>query len=132
MKPSYFVNWIFNSFPVSAGGLALYRIFTSLYILLFLMPSFEMYSFLGSLPDEFYHPPPGPMSIFHGFPSTTIFYILHGGLILSLLGILLGYKTKYSSILSAVFLLIIKGFFYSVGKINHDLLIIIVPLVFDR
>lgn len=109
--------------------MALYRIFTALYILLVLMPSTEMYTFLGALPDDFYHPPPGPMVLLDGFPPTLIFYILHLFLILGLLGMLVGYKTIFSSILVGVALLVIKGFFYSIGKINHDLLIVMVPLI---
>ena len=124
-----FRNWIFNSFSVSPEGLGLYRIFTALFTLLFLLPPTEMYEVLGSIPDVFYSPPPGPMLLFDGFPSEMIFLTLHSVLIISLLCLLVGYKTFYSSIIAGLMLLAIKGFFYSLGKINHDLLLSVVPIV---
>lgn len=124
-----FTNWIFNSFSVTPEGLGLYRIFTALFTLLFLLPPTEMYELLGSIPDEFYSPPPGPMLLFDGFPSETIFLTLHSVLIISLFCLLVGFKTFYSSIIAGLMLLAIKGFFYSLGKINHDLLLSVVPIV---
>lgn len=121
-------SWIFNSFRVTAEGLALYRVFTALFILSFLLPNMEMYEFLGGLPDDFYTPPPGPMWLFDGFPTATVFNLLHAVLIISLISLLVGFRTSYASILTGVILLIIKGFFYSVGKINHDLLVAVVPI----
>lgn len=128
-KEGRFSHWIFNSFSVTAEGLGLYRIFAALFILFFLLPSTEMYSFLGSLPSEFYAPPPGPMWLFYGFPPESVFYVLHGLFVVSLLCLLVGYKTSLASILAGVLLLAIKGLFYSVGKINHDLLLSVVPIV---
>lgn len=124
-----FSRWIFDSFSVTPQGLGLYRIFTSLFILCFLLPSPGMYELLGSLPDDFYAPPPGPMWLFDGFPSEEFFFISHAILILSLALLLTGYKTFWASISTGLILLVIKGFFYSLGKINHDLLLTIVPLV---
>jgi uncharacterized membrane protein YphA (DoxX/SURF4 family) len=124
-----FSRWIFDSFSVSPEALGLYRIFTALFILCFLLPSTEMYSFLGSIPNDFYAPPPGPMWFFEGFPSEGFFYFLHGILIILLVLLLIGYKTPWVSIFAGVVLLIIKGFFYSLGKINHDLLLALVPIV---
>lgn len=124
-----FSDWIFNSFSVTAEGLGLFRIFTALFILCFLMPSVEMYGFLGSLPDDFYAPPPGPMWLFEGFPPEAFLLKLHAVLIILLIALLVGFKTTWTSILIGVILLVIKGFFYSVGKINHDLLLALTPTV---
>lgn len=109
--------------------MALFRIFASLFLLLFMLPSAGVYEFLGSLPDDFYLPPPGPMMLFDGFPSVTIFRILHGLLIVALLFLLVGFKTKMISILTGILLLCINGFVYSLGKIDHDILIAVVPFV---
>ncbi|MDZ7720690.1 MAG: HTTM domain-containing protein [Balneolaceae bacterium] len=124
-----FSNWIFRSFSVTPEGLALYRIFTSLFLLAFLLPSTGIYSFLGSLPQDFYNPPPGPMAIFQDFPPEIVFYILHFFLVASLISLLIGFKTKFVSLSTGVIILVLKGLFYSVGKINHDLLIAVVPMV---
>jgi hypothetical protein len=88
-----------------------------------------MYTFLAELPQAFYTPPPGPMFLFDSFPPAQVFWLLHGMLILSLLAMLVGFKTTVSSFAAGLLLLIIKGFFYSTGKINHDLLLAIVPMV---
>lgn len=124
-----FSDWIFNSFQVTPEGLGLFRIFAALFILCFLMPSTEMYDFIGSLPDDFYAPPPGPMWLFDGFPGEEFFMALHLTLIVLLVLLLVGYKSQWVSILVGVVLLIIKGFVYSVGKINHDLLLPLTPIV---
>lgn len=128
-KVNNFSTWIFDSFQVRKEGLGLYRIFTALFILCFLLPSPEMYELLGSLPNDFYAPPPGPMWMFDGFPSEEFFYISHAILISLLILLFAGYKTFWASVLTGLVLLIIKGFFYSLGKINHDLLLAIVPIV---
>ncbi len=124
-----FTGWIFDSFSVTPEGLGLYRIFTALLILSFMLPSTEMYYFLPSLPNDFFNPPPGPMWFFEGFPSEIIFFLLHAILILALICVLVGFKTTLTSISAGIVLLIIKGFFYSLGKINHDLLLAVVPIV---
>lgn len=124
-----FSRWIFDSFSVSPQGLGLYRIFTALFILCFLMPPMQMYEFLGSIPGDFYAPPPGPMWFFDGFPSEGFFFISHIVLIILLVLLLAGYKTFWASIFTGSALLVIKGFFYSLGKINHDLLLSIAPIV---
>jgi uncharacterized membrane protein YphA (DoxX/SURF4 family) len=98
-------------------------------MLFFLLPSIDIYSFIGSLPSDFFVPPPGPMMLFEGFPSHWLFLILHGLLILSLCLMILGWRTKFASLATGIIFLIINGFIYSAGKINHDMLIIVVPML---
>lgn len=129
MNQTKFSSWIFDSFKVSPEGLGLYRIFCGLFLLLFLLPPAGIYWFISSLPHTFFQPPPGPMALFNGFPSHSVLLLLHTLLILSICSMTLGWHTKKSSILTGVLLLAIKGFVYSVGKINHDFLIIIVPVL---
>src|SRR5690625_7772445 len=92
-------------------------------ILFFLMPPFSLYGYLGSLPSDLFSPPPGPMMLFSGFPSATTLQALHLLLIVSVLSLLLGYRTRFSSLLTGLLMLTLKGFIYSVGKTNHDLMI---------
>lgn len=122
-------RWIFDSFSVSPEGMGLYRIFVAVFILGFILPDIEMYEFLGTVPNELFSPPPGPMWFFEGFPSESVFLLLHSLLIVSLVCLLVGFRTKWASILAGVLLLAIKGFFYSIGKINHDLLLSVLPIV---
>ena len=122
--------WLFHSYRISTEGLALYRIFVGLMILYFLMPPFSIYSYIGQLPSDFYTPPPGPMMLFSGFPSAITLQLLHLLLIRSAGALLVGYRTRLSSLLTGLLMLTLKGFIYSVGKINHDLMISLVPLLF--
>jgi uncharacterized membrane protein YphA (DoxX/SURF4 family) len=126
---SAFESWIFDSFPVTPEGLGLYRIFCALFLLFFSLPTFGEYTFLSRLPADFFSPPPGPMMIFNGFPPAYILLGIHCLLIAVLICLAIGYYTKASSIATGVLLLILKGFLYSLGKIDHDILLIVVPLV---
>ena len=122
-----FSKWIFDSYHPTAKGLALYRIFTALMFLIFLMPDATYYSDMADFPDEFFSPPPGPMMFFSEFPSAWFFYTIHVLLALSWVGVLLGYKTRFCSLAAAGFMLLLMGFIFSIGKVNHQMLLVLVP-----
>ena len=129
MKSNWFDRWIFESYQPTVQGLALFRIFASMLILFFLMPDATYYFDLASFPDDFFTPPPGPMMFFDSFPPAWVFFLIHGLLALSWICILFGYKTQIASIAAAIFMLILLGFIFSIGKVNHQMLIIILPLL---
>lgn len=125
-------SWIFDSFDVSPKGLALYRITVAVFALLFAAPGFNPYfrfDALGALPDVFFLPPPGPMQLAWGFPPEPVFSVLHILLVLSLTALLLGYRTRTASIATTGLMLFGYGFLYSLGKINHNILFVLLPLV---
>lgn len=129
MKIDRFSRWIFNSYSPTVGGLALFRIFTALMFLFFLMPDASYYSDLANFPDDFFSPPPGPMMLIDSFPPAWFFYTVHLFLIVSWLGILAGYKTRVSSLMAGVFMLILLGFIFSIGKVNHQMLLVLLPVI---
>ncbi|MEX2455841.1 MAG: hypothetical protein WD381_00940 [Balneolaceae bacterium] len=129
MMNTKFENWIFNSYSPTANGLALYRIFAALFFLIFLFPDVAFYSTLESLPDEFFTPPPGPMMLFDEFPPEIFLRFVHGLLMVSWVGVLVGFKTKWSSILAGLSMLVLQGFMFSLGKINHEILLSVTPVV---
>lgn len=124
-------RWIFESFTVTPEGLGLLRIFTALFLLFFLIPGggTAHYQFLSSLPSDFYAPPPGPMMLFDSFPGLVTFQVLQTAVILSVLMILVGYHTKWASIITGLIVLMLQGFIFSVGKIDHEILVAIVPII---
>ena len=126
-----FNRWIFESWSVSAEGLGLLRIISALFILFFLIPGYgtSHFNFLADLPPDFYAPPPGPMMLFESFPSAAIFQWVHTVLLFSLFAMLLGYRTKLTSILAGISILILQGIIFSVGKVNHEILVAVVPVV---
>lgn len=129
MMNSKFENWIFNSYSPTSEGLGLYRIFAALFFLVFLFPDVAFYSTLDSFPDAFFTPPPGPMVLFDGFPPETFLRFIHGLLMVSWVGVLVGYKTKWSSILAGLSMVILQGFMFSLGKINHEILLAATPII---
>lgn len=125
-------RWIFNSFQVSSHSLACCRILTALYLLLVISPGHSAqldFSFLASVPDVFYSPPPGPMHFFNGFPSAIYFECIHFLLNICGVALLIGYRTRVVSIAISLLLLAGFGFSYSLGKINHNILFLLLPLV---
>lgn len=129
MNHNRFSSWIFDSYHPTTKGLSLFRIFAALMFLFFLMPNAVYYPDLAALPDDFYSPPPGPMMFFCSFPPAWFLYTVHILLVISWLGVLSGYKTRVSSLMAAAFMLILLGFIYSVGKVNHQMLLVILPAI---
>lgn len=124
-----FENWIFNSYSPTAEGIALYRIFAALFFLIFLLPDVAFYTTLNSLPNDFFTPPPGPMMLLDQFPPELFLRSVHILLIISWVCILVGFKTKWSSILAGLSMLVLQGFMFSLGKINHEILLSVTPIV---
>ncbi|REL33300.1 hypothetical protein DYD21_10995 [Rhodohalobacter sp. SW132] len=129
MQKNKFEQWIFESYSPGAEGLAIYRIFASLLFLFFLLPDFGLYSVLTSYPTDFFTPPPGPMMLFDDFPPEIFLQAVHILLILSWIGVLLGIYTKISSVTAGISMLILQGFMFSLGKINHELLLSVTPII---
>lgn len=126
-----FDRWIFETYHVSSEGLGLFRICSSLFLLLFLIPGngLEHYRYLASFPSDLYMPPPGPMMLFDSFPPFMVFQVIYGLIILFALGMLLGYRTKISSILAGLSILAMQGLIFSIGKVNHEILVALFPIL---
>lgn len=131
MNQKAFQIWIFESFTARAEGLALARIFSALFILFFLVPGSgtDHFAYLSTVPSDFFDPPPGPMMFLDQFPPLWVFQAVHTLIIFAVLAMLIGYYTKWTSILAGVSILFLQGFIYSLGKVNHEILIATVPVV---
>lgn len=127
-----FDRWIFDSFIVTPEGLGLYRIAFAAFALLLLTPGHSAlidFAAAATLPDAFFHPPPGPMMLFSGFPPRLIVDAIELLLTLSLVALLLGYRTRLASLATGGFMLLGYGFAFSTGKVNHVMLFVLLPLV---
>lgn len=125
-------RWIFESWSFSSQALGLFRIFYALFVLFIIMPSqppYVFYGFLTDLPQELFFPPPGIMMLFGGFPPAWFFNSIELLLTISLTAMLLGWKTMFFSMLTGLLIFTGNGFSFSMGKINHDLLLPLVPLL---
>lgn len=130
-KENPFNQWIFHSYSITKEGLGLMRIVLSLFLLYFLIPGngWGHFLFLSTIPHDFYAAPPGPMMLFDQFPSHLFLVTLYLTCILSVILMMIGYKTKWVSILTGLSILTLQGVIFSVGKINHEILVALVPVV---
>lgn len=131
-RSSWLYHRVVHANKVTPEGLALYRIVTALFVLLLAGPAFSPYfefASFAALPDSMYLPPPGVMQLIPGFPPEAFFHVLHVLIIVSWVAILFGYRTRIASVLATVFMLVGFGFMYSVGKINHNILFVLLPFV---
>lgn len=122
--------WIFDAYALSASSLAVSRILYALFVLLIIAPGhLTDFSFLASFPDAFFNAPVGPMLLFGTFPPAWVFEGINVLLNLSLVALLLGYRTPQASLLTGLLFFLEFGFYFSFGKIDHIILFLVVPLV---
>jgi hypothetical protein len=121
-----FDNWIFHGFPIDPESLAIYRIVYALYFLLFGIPSFV---WLAAYPEVFYNPPLSLASLFSRFPNYAVLQTLSTVVCVLLVLLLFGYRTPLVSVLLSVMLVIGYSFKYAFGKIDHDLLPLLIPSI---
>jgi len=130
-KKSSFDRWIFHSYSGTPEGLGILRIIFSSFLLFFLIPGngIAHFEFISSIPADFFNPPPGPLRILGGYPELIVFRFLRLIIILSAVAMMLGFFTKKASIAAGISILLLQGAVYSVGKVNHEILIGMVPLL---
>lgn len=130
-QSSSFNRWIFQSYSGTPGGLGIFRIVFAGFLLFFLIPGngTAHFEFLSSMPADYFNPPPGPLRLLDGYPPLLYFRILRLTIILSAVALLLGFFTKKVSIITGVAVLLLQGGIFSVGKVNHEILIGMVPLI---
>jgi hypothetical protein len=117
-------NWIFHGFPIDSESLAIYRIIFALYFLLFGIPSFV---WLADYPEVFYNPPLSVASLFSRFPNYAVLQALSTVVCVLFVLLLFGYRTPLVSVLLSVVLVVSYSFKYAFGKIDHDLLPLLIP-----
>jgi uncharacterized membrane protein YphA (DoxX/SURF4 family) len=121
-------RFIFEEYKTNASGLGIYRILFAAYILIYLPQQLWVPDF----PDSFFNPPFGLTLFFTGFPGVLYFYLLNGVAIVAAVCLLFGYKTRVASIGFSLLLLGCNYWAYSFGKINHDIPLILIPLIMQR
>lgn len=107
------------------SDLAIYRIVYSVLVLI----SLPQISFVSSFPDSLYAPAPGPFRLLSGVPPQPILFTIQVLLALSLACLVVGLHTRLASLATGVLFLVSFGFLYSFGKVDHAILVAVVPLV---
>jgi uncharacterized membrane protein YphA (DoxX/SURF4 family) len=118
-------RWIFREYAPLARSLSLYRMVYALLLMIFAIP---YSSAVASLPPSFFAPPLGPGMLFHSFPPVWFFWGLDYLIELAAVCLFFGYRTRTAALTLVALLLLLNTFRYSVGKIDHEILIILTPL----
>lgn len=127
-----FERWAFESTYLSGAGLGLFRIFFAGGLLLLTTPghdTFLTFTSVTDLPASQFSPPFGPMMLFTGFPADGIIGALEVVVAVGLAAVVVGYRTRPSSIVVAVTLLFLWGVKYSGGKIDHASVLLVIMLL---
>ena len=118
--------WIFEEYRASTMDLAIFRIIYALFMLLTVPP---VAPWIARAPHAFFSPPVSLAALFPDFPPAWLVTTLNVGVAAFLSLLLVGWKTRMASLGMAALLLVLKSFEYSMGKINHEVLLIVIPLV---
>ena len=117
-------GWLLNS-PVSGRDLSLFRIVYALLVLLTIYRS----DYAASVPQVAFDPPTGPFMLLASAPSPSVIWALQAVLCLSLAALAIGWRTKLAGVVAGVLQIVIYGIGYSYGKIDHTILLPLVPLL---
>jgi uncharacterized membrane protein YphA (DoxX/SURF4 family) len=118
-------HFIFEEYKTIASSLGIYRILFAANILLYLPQQLWVPNF----PDSFFNPPVGLTLFFTGFPGALFFWMANSLAIVAAVCLLFGYRTRLASISFSLLLLLCDYWAYSFGKINHDIPLILIPLI---
>jgi hypothetical protein len=119
-----FDRWV-QAGPFTPVDLGLYRIIYAVATLLMVSDI----QWVGDYPDSLIDAPPGPFQLISGFPSPTVLVVLEVLRSLALVLLAVGIWTRWVSIAVAVLLFVTDGLTYSLGKIDHTILVVLAPLL---
>lgn len=107
---------------VSENSLGIFRWIFGFFLLLFYTPYF---SWISEVPSGYFYPPFLSLAnLFSQFPSRFVLVGLDLLTILFIVGVTLGIRARYCSWLLLACWLFGANFFYSFGKIDHDILVL--------
>lgn len=120
-------HFIFAEYETTNSSLGIYRILFAACILFVYLPE---HLWISGFPNSFFTPPPGPTAIFFtGFPGLWFFRLLNGLEVVAATLLIFGCRTRLASLSLGIMLFVGNCWAFSFGKINHDILMILVPLV---
>lgn len=119
-----FDSWVARG-PFSSADLGIYRIIYAVAVL-FTVPDI---TWIAQYPDFMFNAPPGPIMLFSGFPPAAVLIVLEVLRSTCLALLALGIWTRYVSIATWLMLTLTYGLTYTLGKVDHTILMVMVPLV---
>ena len=118
-------RWMFEEYLLPEGSLAVSRVLTALYLLAMAYPR---YVWLAGFPSSFYAPPLGLGVFFRGLPPSWLLWLFLAAAVSLTLALLVGWHTRTSGLALVGVSLVGNTFEYAVGKINHDILALMIVL----
>ncbi|EPR77006.1 hypothetical protein ADILRU_0845 [Leifsonia rubra CMS 76R] len=112
------------------GWLSIVRILFAWYLLTF--AQIKSASSIADLPDAYFEPPLGPLMFLGSAPSALVVTALQIGATVGLVLLLIGYRTMQLSYVLPVIFIVLAGIRFSTGKIDHDILIYLLPIFLAR
>jgi hypothetical protein len=122
-------RWLFEEYRTSLEDLAIFRILFASYVLIGTLP---IGLWLHDLPQASFSPPISLAALFRDYPPYWVIYALNLATIFFTFTLLIGWRTAYSSFGVCIGTVLTQSFCYADGKIDHDILIAIVPLMLAR
>jgi hypothetical protein len=118
-------RFVFDEYRASWESLVNFRIGYAALLLALYVPN---YLWIAHYPDTFFRPPIGLTAFFFtGFPPAWVFVALNVVLIGALVYLLAGRGVWTATLLTTGCLLFGNAWAYSFGKIDHDILLVILP-----
>jgi len=110
-------RWMFESFSLDPRSLGVARIFIGLYLVLYRTGDLR---WIDTLPSSFFRPPPGPLRLLGGIPSSGALTAVSVGLSVASVALLVGYHTRLASCATGALLFLVDGLGYSFGHVHHS------------
>ncbi|GAA0297149.1 HTTM domain-containing protein [Kineococcus aurantiacus] len=110
---------------LTAVDLGRYRVLFALVLLL----SPRDFAWVSAFPDSFVDGPPGPFALLHAVPPAAVLHGLEVVVGVAAAFLLVGFATRTASVVLACALLLGYGTGYSLGKIDHTIFTLLVPVV---
>jgi hypothetical protein len=114
-----------DGYRVPPESLAIFRQLFGLGLLVFLLPRFQ---WIAQFPDAFFDPPPGVTAFFSGFAPHIYFLAIDVLLIWATIFLIAGSRVTLASWVITCGLLAGNAWAYSFGKIDHDILLVVLPV----
>ena len=125
----FYHHLLFEEYRLSYEALALYRIaFATVYIGILGVPSF---TWLSEIAPYFFEPQPFNLArlLASSLPDFWVLLLLDVMVLIALVSILFGFKTKLMSWLLTLCLLVGYTLQYSLGKIDHTIILVVLPAI---
>ncbi len=121
-----FDRFLFEEFRYDFRSLGIYRLLFASYVLLGCFPAGL---WLGDLPAVSFSPPVSLAAFFTHYPSSWLVLAFNALAMTSSAFLLAGLATPVASLVLAGAFLVVRSFCFADGKIDHDILVGVVPLV---